>query len=372
MKKIKVAVGLSGGVDSSVALLLLKEGGFFVTGVHMRCWDYDAPGCSGNEDKSDAIKVSAMLERPLMDLNFEKEYKERVLKYFFSEIRLGRTPNPDVVCNQEIKFGLFLDWALKNGFDYVATGHYALILGVNVAEYLSGPVHQNPTFTLASGADEAKDQSYFLYRLGQKELKHILFPIGHLTKQEVRIIAKEAGLPTYDKLDSTGICFIGDIDVKDFIKSRVKVKKGKVLDINGDEIGEHEGAELYTIGQRHGFSVSKYTGLPLYVIKKDTKANTITVGFGKDVQRKNFEVSDISWVNKKDKRLNLSSLKCSVRIRNLGEKMPGAISVLGTKTPLSNASSLNVELDDYALSVAPGQSAVFYLEDVVLGGGVIR
>ncbi len=396
-KPLKIAVGLSGGVDSSVAALLLKQEGHDVTAVHMRCWDYDLPGCKGASDRADAIKVASLLDVPFIDLNFEKEYEVRVLNYFFDEIKAGRTPNPDVMCNKEIKFGLFLDWAISNGFDQIATGHYARIdknpkLGANanpkeeVGQYLE----------LLSGIDASKDQSYFLYRLKQKQLGYILFPIGHLKKSETRELAKSNGLPVYNKPDSTGICFIGDLDVNDFIKSRIKVKRGRVLDMHGQVVGEHAGSELYTIGQRHGFKLSKYIGMPVYVVRKDVKANTITIGFGQDSQNSSFEVGDLSWINDNEQELSSVSLKCQVRIRNLGDKTPclllGSNIKLATKNKrdikksakrisskykistsryLNQATSILVKLDDFAIGVAPGQSAVFYQGDKVLGGGTI-
>lgn len=366
----RVAVGLSGGVDSSVAAYLLLKQGYEVTGVHMRCWDYNAPGCRGNEDRADAIKIAATLDIPFVDLNFENEYRSRVLNYFFDELKAGRTPNPDVMCNKEIKFGLFLDWALRNGFDFVATGHYA-----RIAKNPKKVANENPKtgshsfIQLLSGVDTSKDQSYFLYKLTQKTLGYILFPVGDFTKDNIRKIAKEAGLKTHNKKDSTGICFIGDIDVKDFIKSHIDVKKGKVLDIEGNVIGEHEGVSLYTIGQRHGFTVTKYQGLPLYVISKDASKNTITVGFGKDAQTKTFEVSDLNWINPGEYNLASDSLECLVRIRNLGDKLPAKIhSEVAT---LHSAKKIKVELVDYTLGVAPGQSAVFYDGDILLGGGTI-
>lgn len=359
-KKIKVAVGLSGGVDSSVAAFLLVKQGYDVTGVHMRCWDYNAPGCHGNEDRADAVKVAALLGIPFVNLDFEREYKDTVLKYFYSEIEAGRTPNPDVMCNKEIKFGLFLEWAQSQGFDYIATGHYA-----RISKHL---MPEGEVFSLLSGVDAAKDQSYFLYRLNQSQLAKSLFPVGEYTKPAIRKMAKEQGFGTADKPDSTGICFIGDIDISDFIKKRVKVVKGKVLDTRGEVIGEHDGAQLYTVGQRKGFTVTRYSGMPLYVLSKNVEDNTITVGLGKDAQVKNFEVTDLSWINPRDPRLDSPTLNCQVRIRNLGDKAP---SVISDPKTLQASSTLKVILDDYLTGVAPGQSAVFYCDDEVLGGGVI-
>lgn len=351
MKKLKVAVGLSGGVDSSVAAYLLKKQGYDVIGVHMKCWDYNKAGCRGNIDRSDAIKISAFLNIPFVDLNFEKEYSKKVLRYFFSELKKGRTPNPDVMCNKEIKFGLFLDWAKKNKFDFVATGHYAQIK------------KEDEVYKLYSGADKSKDQSYFLYRLTQKELPYILFPVGVYKKTEIRKIAKEAGLKTYNKKDSTGICFVGDININDFIRENLKVEAGNVLDVDGNIIGEHEGHALYTVGQRHGFKTTKYTGLPLYVLSKNAKNNTITVGFGHKAQSNSFTVSELNWIP------TSPVIKCQVRIRNLGEKLDCELSSKNMK--IFDSKKVFVTLSDTALGVAPGQSAVFYLGDLVLGGGAI-
>ena len=208
--KLKIAVGLSGGVDSSVAAYLLKKRGHDVVGVHMQCWDQRGDGCAADEDRADAAEVAGILGIKFEVLNFVDTYKNKVIKYFYSEYEKGRTPNPDVMCNKEIKFGLFLDWAVKAGFDYVATGHYAGIL--NTTGDVGG------IYKLLKGVDSSKDQSYFLYLLGQEQLSKTLFPVGDKTKKDVRSIAKEAGLPTHSKPDSVGICFIGDIDVKEFLK----------------------------------------------------------------------------------------------------------------------------------------------------------
>lgn len=354
-ENIKVAVGLSGGVDSSVAAYLLKKEGYDVVGVHLQCWDYKADGCSGKQDRTDAVKVAAKLGIKFVALNFEQQYKEKVINHFFEEYKAGRTPNPDVMCNKEIKFGLFLDWAIENGFDYVATGHYARV------------VHEKGSNKLLMGVDTKKDQSYFLYLVTQAQLGKVFFPLGNLKKTKVRSIAEEAGFHTATKKDSVGICFIGDIDVKEFLKERIKEEKGDVLDINGEVIGEHDGVPFYTIGQRHGFRVNKYHGLPMYVIKKDARENTITVGFAKDGNVDSFEVSELHWQQKIDDFVSSENVvECSVRIRHLGELYPASLMLnKGNKTG-------TVNLKDSIFGVAPGQSAVFYKEDLLLGGGVIN
>src|SRR5258708_33011389 len=215
----KVAFGMSGGVDSSLSLSLLKEQGYDVTGVFLECWR--APGCRAEEDRKDALAVALQLEIPFKVLDFKDAYKERVVEYFFREYEAGRTPNPDVLCNKEIKFGLFYDWAIKEGFDYVATGHYA----------------QSIDGKLTQSKDAWKDQTYFLYRLRAEQLPHVLFPIVHLTKQEVRILAKEKNIPVASKPDSQGICFIGDINVHNFLKERLGERPGDVVDTRGRKIG---------------------------------------------------------------------------------------------------------------------------------------
>ncbi len=396
-RSVKVAVGLSGGVDSSVAAKILVDLGFDVVGVHMQCWDYNLPGCKGNEDRRDAIKIASTLGISFKDLNFVSEYKDTVLKYFFDEVKAGKTPNPDIMCNKEIKFGLFLKWALKEGFDFVATGHYARVSQVEgkATAKVGGDLLQE--YDLLSGVDDGKDQSYFLFRLGQEALSHSLFPLGDYEKSETRELAKRFNLATAQKPDSVGICFIGDINVADFIRANVEVEKGPVVNVEGEVIGEHEGVPLYTIGQRHGFRLDKYVGMPVYVVKKDAKTNTLVVGFAKDSEVKEFEVGELSFIRSEYARLfgeageakgvGEEGLKCFVRIRNLGEKMACRVcskksldgagkqaSVHGQDSKRIRTEVLKVELDEYTVGVAPGQSAVFYdLVDKgkVLGGGVI-
>lgn len=348
---MKIALGMSGGVDSSVAACLLKEQGHDVSGVYLECWR--APGCRTDQDRKDALSVALQLEIPYQVLDFKTAYREKVVEYFFEEYEAGRTPNPDVLCNREIKFGLFYDWAMAQGFDAIATGHYAQIL--------PDPGKQNQ-LVLATSADTHKDQTYFLYRLRAEQLPHILFPIGHLHKTEVRELAQKYELPVATKKDSVGICFIGDINVHDFLKERLGEKPGEVVDTSGNVIGNHQGIWFYTIGQRHGFHVNNALAVaqadgssltkelipPFYVIAKDATTNRLIVGFGAETQTQSFAVSQLHWINPND---NVTG-KTLVRIRHTGALLPA------TFDPSSN----QVTLDTPIQGIAPGQSAVFYQE----------
>ena len=355
---MRVAVGLSGGVDSAVTALLLKEQGYEVTGVYLHCWnDKSNPGCKADEDNKSALNVALELDIPFKVLDFSEEYKGKVIEYFYREYEKGRTPNPDVMCNSEIKFGMFLDWAVDEGFDYVATGHYARLD--------SGQARMTK---LMIPKDKHKDQTYFLWKLGQKELKRVLFPLGDYLKSEVRDLAKKAGLSVADRPDSQGICFVGKVDVKDFLKKRLDIKRGDVVDIKGDKIGEHDGAWFYTIGQRGGWKMTtkfKNPIQPLYVIKKDVKENLLVVGENKDAERKSFEVGELSWVGK-----NCTSEVRFLRIRHGGELIPVTIHGFNPHGGLNPC--LEVKMGAGQRGVAAGQSAVFYSNDgECLGGGVI-
>jgi tRNA-specific 2-thiouridylase len=344
-KTKKIAVGLSGGVDSAVSAYLLKEQGYDVTGVYIQCWDEKADGCTAEEDRADAAKVAAHLDIKFKHLNFVKEYKQKVIEYFYTDFKAGRTPNPDVLCNKEIKFGMFLDWALEEGFDYVGTGHYAQVK------------EEKGKFRLYQGLDDTKDQSYFLYLLDQHKLSKTVFPLGEIKKSKVRKIAKKVGFHNAEKPDSVGICFIGEVDIKDFLKKRIKPKMGNVINKGGEVIGEHDGVWFYTIGQRHGFRVSKYHSLPLYVIRKNVKDNELVVGYAKDGERNSFSVENVHWIAEEPDK----DFKCEVRIRHLGQFYPAKLRL----------SDMFVELKNPIFGVAPGQSAVFYKDGEVLGGGVI-
>ena len=414
--KKHVAVGLSGGVDSAVTAALLKNQGHEVIGVHLLCYD-EGPWCTANEDRASAVRVAKHLGIPLMIWDLRREYKDKVISYFFDEYRAGRTPNPDIVCNREIKFGIFLDRALEDlGVAFVATGHYARVAReARGVEHTANSEWQNRDknsslsadsnsskpnairHKLLAGLDETKDQSYFLYTLTQKQLEYILFPIGDYRKEEVRKLAKSLGLPNAARPDSQGICFVGPVNVSEFLHETLPVKIGAVVNTRGETIGEHEGVWFYTEGQRHGFKVFK-PGLPLYVVRKELESNTLVVGRGQESEVKEFIVEKPHLINQNyksrvfGKNLSLRSGTLSprklsdknpspsaqepspasrdenlrVRIRHLGELFPTKVSFrAGNK-------DLLVSLRGSAQGVAPGQSAVFYQDEEVLGGGVIR
>ncbi len=362
---MKIALGMSGGVDSSVSAKLLLDAGYDVTGVYLECWR--APGCRSEEDRKDALAVALQLGIPFQVLDFKDAYKDKVVEYFFQEYEAGRTPNPDVMCNKEIKFGLFYDWAISSGFDFVATGHYAQIT--------STFINESEQFNLSTSKDEHKDQTYFLYLLREEQLSHILFPIGHLTKPEVRALARDYKIAVANKKDSVGICFIGDIDVHAFLKERLGEKPGDVIDLAGNVIGTHQGLWFYTIGQRHGFQIFDQTKIqqangevvnrhnvpPFYVISKNSAKNQLIVGFGSETLTNTFLIESTHWLAAMDQTRQLF-----VRIRHTGELIP---------CTLDNS---RVELNKAIRGVAEGQAAVFYQRHssqhegfICLGGGVI-
>lgn len=360
--KPKVALGMSGGVDSSLCAHLLIEQGYDVTGVYLECWR--APGCRSEEDRKDALAVALELGIPFTVLDFKDAYKQKVVEDFFTQYEAGRTPNPDVLCNKEIKFGLFYQWAMNEGFDYVATGHYAKIDGTSDAPLLVIP------------KDTHKDQTYFLHLLTAQHLAHTLFPLGTFTKSEVRAEAKKRNIRVANKKDSVGICFIGDINVHNFLKERLGENPGEVVDTHGTVIGTHTGLWFYTIGQRTGFHIDHKTVLktqegttitkenipPFYVIRKNAEKNQLIVGFGAETLASAFSVPTLSWIGAAP--TESEKTKLLVRIRHTGALLPCKLSP-----------NNEVTLKESVTGVAEGQSAVFYIkkdsEVVCLGGSVI-
>lgn len=343
-----VYVGMSGGVDSSVTAALLLKQGYNVTGVYMKNWSQDLPGfvCPWKEDYQDAKRVAVQLGIDFKMYDFETEYRQKVVDYMLAEYQAGRTPNPDIMCNQEVKFKLFLEAALEDGADMIATGHYARIQDGQ----------------LLTGLDKNKDQSYFLYRVKESALRVSLMPIGDLQKPEVRALAKKLGLATADKKDSQGICFVGKVGIKDFLLAELGPQQtGDVIDQNGLKLGEHDGAIFYTIGQRHGLQIGG--GLPYYVIGKDMAKNQVFVTTDlqdKQLWRRELKLSDVHWINDEP---DLSK-SYQVRTRYRAPLVPIA--------RLENVDNhLTIHLDEDIRAITPGQSAVLYDGDRCLGGGIV-
>lgn len=349
----KVFVGMSGGVDSSVSAALLKKSGYDVTGVFIKVWQPDWIKCTWKEDRLDAMRVAAHLGIPFVTLDLEKEYKKEVVDYMIAEYKEGRTPNPDVMCNRYVKFGGFFDWAVKQGANFVATGHYAQVKKDDKGSY-----------QLIAGNDKNKDQSYFLWTLTQEQLSKTLFPVGNIEKPEVRKLAKKFKLPNAEKKDSQGLCFIGKIDIKEFLSHYMESKKGNVLNEKGEIIGEHEGAFFYTIGERHGFIITKKTPSdePVYVIAKDIEKNTLVVS-NKTINgilpnsRTQVNLRDINW--------------------NQG-RMPTGENLYARsryREPLQRVVKIDQNLvifEKLQSTLSPGQSLVVYDGNICLGGGIIE
>jgi tRNA-specific 2-thiouridylase len=350
---MKIVVGMSGGVDSSVAALLLKRAGHEVVGIFMKNWEDDDSDeyCSTREDLVDAAAAADAIGIELEAVNFSAEYKERVFAEFLREYGAGRTPNPDVLCNAEIKFRAFLDHAMRLGAEKIATGHYARVNS------------SGKSFSLLRGKDPGKDQTYFLHRLTQEQLSRVLFPVGELKKTEVRRIALEAGLPNHAKKDSTGICFIGERPFREFLNRYLPREPGRMVDDKGRTVGEHIGLAFYTIGQRRGIGIGG-KGEPWYVAGKDRGTNTLVVVQGRDhplLMKKTLAAADAAWVS---------------------GRAPAAPSAHTAKTRYRQAdapctlakvldSEIRVDFPSPQWAVTPGQSVVLYDGEVCLGGGVI-
>ncbi|MFA5841664.1 MAG: tRNA 2-thiouridine(34) synthase MnmA [Candidatus Paceibacterota bacterium] len=350
----KVFVGLSGGVDSSVSAALLKEAGYDVTGVFIKVWQPDFLPCSWREERRDAMRVAAKLKIPFLTFDSEKEYKKDVVDYMIREYKAGRTPNPDVMCNKYVKFGAFYKKARAMGADFVATGHYV----------------RAKTRNLLIARDGDKDQSYFLWTIPQDVLSRTLFPVGGYKKSQVRALAKKFGLFTSEKKDSQGLCFVGKLDMKEFLSHYIKPKKGKVLNEKGEIIGSHDGAWFLTLGERHGFAINKKSpnDLALYVIGKDVKKNTVTVSSLGHISPKDLKnvgqtvrLSDVSWVSGIPPE---EGKKLEARSRYRAALAPCVIKGIHPQKVI-----LHFAKSD--LTITPGQSCVLYDGEKCLGGGII-
>lgn len=352
-KDTRVVVGMSGGVDSSVAALLLKEQGYDVIGIFMKNWDdTDEFGvCTATEDYEDVIRVCNQLEIPYYAVNFEKQYWDKVFTYFLEEYKAGRTPNPDVMCNKEIKFKAFLEHAMNLGADYLATGHYAQV------------VRENGKVRMLRGKDENKDQTYFLNQLTEEQLEKVMFPIGGMEKSKVRELAAKANLATAAKKDSTGICFIGERNFKEFLSGYLPAQKGNMETFDGKIVGRHDGLMYYTIGQRHGLGIDG-SGDPWFVIGKDLNRNVLYVdqGFHHDkLYSDSIIATNVSWVSKGKMP---ASFACTAKFRY---RQPDN----KVKVEILNETKVKVIFDEPIRAVTPGQAVVFYQGEECLGGGTI-
>lgn len=357
MKKQKIIVGMSGGVDSTVAAWLLQQQGHDVSGVFMQNWEAakDDPYCTAEQDLTDAKAACDLLNIPFAVINFSKDYWNTVFQYCLDEFHAGRTPNPDIWCNKEIKFKCFLDYALAQGADKLATGHYAKV------------IYDGQQYQLHKALDHNKDQSYFLYTLGQHELAHAIFPLAELTKPEVRELAKQKGFINCNKKDSTGICFIGERNFKEFLQEFILAQPGEIHTVDGEVVGKHDGLMFYTLGQRKGLHIgglSDYSEQAWYVVDKDLTHNRLIVGQGHDHPRlftQTLHCEQLHWVSGQAPSL---PLECHARTRYHQPDQACTLITLKDDT-------LHVEFKRPQRAVTPGQSVVFYLNDICLGGGVI-
>lgn len=355
----RVVVGMSGGVDSSVTALLLKRQGYDVVGVFMKNWDdTDENGvCTATVDYEDVAKVASKIGIPYYSVNFEKEYWDRVFTYFLDEYKKDRTPNPDVICNKEIKFKAFLDYAKKLGADYIATGHYA-----DLRRDENGNMH------LMRAKDQNKDQTYFLSQLDHEQLDRVLFPLAHYTKPEVRQIAREAGLATADKKDSVGICFIGeDGHFREFISHYLPAQPGKMETLDGKVVGQHDGLMYYTIGQRRGLGLggNRHSNAPWFVVGKDQSKNVLYVGQGYHnpaLYATHLEASDIHWVDDVVSRYG-NEFHCTAKFRYRQKDVGVSVKIDGDQ--------VTVKFDQPARAITPGQAVVFYDGQECLGSAII-
>lgn len=351
-----VILGLSGGVDSAVAAILLRDAGARVQALHMTNWEDDDGYCTAAEDLQDARRICEQLDIPLHHVNFAKEYRDRVFDYFLDEYRAGRTPNPDVLCNREIKFGAFRDYAKRLGGQFLATGHYARTGDVSART------------VLLKGADPGKDQSYFLHAVSEGALDETVFPLGHMVKDEVRQIARDRGLVVHDKKDSTGICFIGERPFREFLQTFIPANPGPIVGVDGLELGEHAGLMYYTLGQRQGLGIGGRQDAgdeAWYVVDKDVTANALIVDQGESDRlfSEALIATDPSWIGDPPPGLrDGASLNARIRYRQADQ---------GCTVRVREDASLFVSFDEPQRAVAPGQFIVFYDGEVCLGGAVI-
>ena len=353
-KKQKVIVGLSGGVDSSVSCALLKDQGYEVEAIFMKNWTPKSKEegliiCPLTADEKDARLTASQLGLKLNVISFEEDYRREVVENLFQEYQAGRTPNPDVLCNSKVKFKVFFTKALELGADFIATGHYARKSEIN------------GQYRLLKGLDKNKDQTYFLYQITQEKLAKTLFPIGEYEKSQVRKLADKFGLATAKKPDSQGICFVGEVAMKEFLKQRIKPKTGEILTVDGQKIGEHEGVWYYTIGQRKGIGVGG--GLPYYVVNKDLEKNLLIVARGDQDEalfKKETIVSEAHWISGAEPKFPLN---CQVKIRYRQNDQECAVKKI--------KQGLRVTFKEPQRAVTPGQFAVFYDNEICLGGGKI-
>jgi tRNA-specific 2-thiouridylase len=350
-EKQKVFVGLSGGVDSSVAALALLKSGYDVIGVFIKTWHPDFLQCSEEEERLDAMRVAATLNIPFLTCDAETEYKRDVADYMIREYREGRTPNPDIMCNRYVKFGAFLAFAKAHGADKIATGHHARVF------------ERNGEFELLRGADKNKDQSYFLWTLTKHELSQTLFPIGHMNKDEVRKVAEKERLPTYSKPDSQGICFLGAVDVKEFLSHYIKPIPGDVLDRTGRKIGKHDGIVFYTVGQRHGFSITNVNtkAKPHYIVGKNIKQNTITVSnIRPKLETDTVNIGHTNWL--------IDIQQDEMFDAQFRYRQQPFHAILTSKTDGHAILTVDTNID----MPPEGQSCVLYQGDRCIGGGIIE